>query len=123
MTGIGNEARIPEPKQKKRGCFAYGCLTLILLALVCGVVGLGAYLYGRRAVTPYVDQYMQAVDAGPRPGDALLGAGADALQENLLQAVQAGYQQDVEYQHETGDTDIQVLEVHSERLQSGPTLL
>ncbi len=54
---------VVEP-EKKHGCFFYGCLSVIGLVLLGVIVGGSIYLYGRNTVTPFVENYMNAVDAG-----------------------------------------------------------
>ena len=51
-------------EEKKHGCFFYGCLTALGIVVLFIAVLAGIYYYGRSTITPYVDSYTDAVDAG-----------------------------------------------------------
>jgi hypothetical protein len=55
-----NNEPVPVQKPKGKGCFFYGCLTLVVLVLV---VGLGSFLvvrYGLNKLAAFVEQYTEA---------------------------------------------------------------
>ena len=47
----------PTPARKKRGCLFYGCLTLVILAILIGVAGFFAVRYALNKVTALIEQY------------------------------------------------------------------
>jgi hypothetical protein len=57
---MANEANPP----RKRGCFFYGCLTLIVAMLVFAVAGVVAFRYVQRKVNDYADTKPMAIEKG-----------------------------------------------------------
>ena len=49
-----------KPPKAKKGCFFYGCLTLVILALVVFITGFFAVRYGLRRVAGFIEQYTEA---------------------------------------------------------------
>ena len=49
----------PAPEPKKRGCFFYGCLSLVILSLVGAVVLYLGYRYAMKTVAQFADQYTE----------------------------------------------------------------
>lgn len=49
-------------KKKKRGCLAYGCLTIIVIGLVIAAIGTAIFLYGKKQINPFVDKYIAAIN-------------------------------------------------------------
>ena len=74
-----NHQPVPEPKPKGRGCFFYGCLTLVILLLAAMVAG---YFAVRAAVNAFVAHY---TDAEPMelPETVLTPAESEALDQRL----------------------------------------
>lgn len=55
----------PEPPPKKRhGCFYYGCLSVIVLAVVMGGCVVTLYQYAKTTVTPVVEEFLNALENG-----------------------------------------------------------
>src|SRR5689334_15496899 len=49
---------IPEPTQpKRRGCFFYGCITVLILALLVGIVAFFAVRFGLRKANAFIGEY------------------------------------------------------------------
>jgi hypothetical protein len=74
-----NHQPVPEPRPKGRGCFFYGCLTLVILFLAAMVAG---YFAVRGAVNAFVAHY---TDAEPMelPETVLTPAESEALDQRL----------------------------------------
>ncbi|PYL00777.1 MAG: hypothetical protein DME19_03955 [Verrucomicrobia bacterium] len=52
----------PSPQQtKRRGCFFYGCVTVLVIAVLVGIAGFFAVRYGLNKLTAFVEQYTEAV--------------------------------------------------------------
>ena len=54
-----NTSTDPPLPTKKKGCFFYGCLTLIVLAVLVGTTGFLAVRYGLRRIAAVVEQYTE----------------------------------------------------------------
>jgi hypothetical protein len=79
--GMANEANPP----RKRGCFFYGCLTLIVAMLILAVASIVAFRYFQRKVTEYADTKPMPIekgDASPAKLNALQKR-IDAFREGL----------------------------------------
>ena len=50
---------VPAQKPKGKGCFFYGCLTLVILALVLGIGGFLAVRYGLGKLAALVEKYTE----------------------------------------------------------------
>jgi ribosomal protein L40E len=60
-----DEQASPDPPPKKRhGCFYYGCLSTIVLAVVMGGCFFTLYLYGKSSVTPVVEEFLNSAESG-----------------------------------------------------------
>jgi hypothetical protein len=42
---------------KRRGCFFYGCITVLVIMVLCGIAGFFAIRYGLNKFTAFVEQY------------------------------------------------------------------
>ena len=60
---MSNISSPPPPARKKRGCFFYGCLTLVILAILLGVAGFFAVRYVLNKVTVLIEQYTDPAPA------------------------------------------------------------
>ena len=70
----------PMPTQKKRSCFFYGCLTLVVLAILVGVGGFFAVRFALNKVAAVIEQYtdtapavLPAVEVSPGDYEKLQG--------------------------------------------------
>jgi ribosomal protein L40E len=52
------------PPKKRHGCFYYGCLSVIVLAVLFGGCIFTIFQYGRTTVTPVVEQFLSAGESG-----------------------------------------------------------
>jgi len=60
-TKKGKKMEQNKVEKKKRGCFFYGCGTIICLFIVAAIVGGGVYMYGRSQVDPHCERYLELV--------------------------------------------------------------
>lgn len=56
-----NSNPIP-PQRKQHGCFYWGCMTLILMAVAGVIIGGSLFLYGRQKLKPACEAYLAAVE-------------------------------------------------------------
>jgi hypothetical protein len=63
----------PAPARKKRGCFFYGCLTLVILTLLVCVAGFFAVRYALNRFTALIEQYTDAAPAALPPAELPAG--------------------------------------------------
>jgi hypothetical protein len=59
-TGMAQDA---QPK-KRHGCFYYGCLTMVGFVVVAAAGFFFLFQYGRTNITPVVDEFLTATEAG-----------------------------------------------------------
>lgn len=52
------------PPKKRHGCFYYGCLSVILLAVLMGGCVFALFQYGRASVTPVVEEFLTRAESG-----------------------------------------------------------
>jgi len=60
---MSNFSTPPTAARKKRGCFFYGCVTLVILAILIGVAGFFAVRYALSKVTALIEQYTDPAPA------------------------------------------------------------
>src|SRR5512135_1125336 len=72
----------PPPARKKHGCFFYGCLTLVILAILAGVATFFAVRYVLHRVTALIEQYTEPA-ATALPPVAVSAADYEKLKARL----------------------------------------
>jgi hypothetical protein len=74
--------------RKRRGCFFYGCLTLVIVAILIAVAGFFTVRYALNKVAAYIEQYTDAAPA-PLPAVEVTSKDYDELQERLAEFQEA----------------------------------
>ncbi len=74
----------PPPARKKHGCFFYGCLTLVILAILAGVATFFAVRYVLHKVTALIEQYTDS-SAVALPAVTVSAADYETLKARLTE--------------------------------------
>jgi len=85
---MSNFSTPPTPPRKKRGCFFYGCLTLVILTILIGVAGFFAVRYALNKFTALIEQYTDPAPAA-LPEAALSAGDYEQLQGRLAEFQEA----------------------------------
>jgi len=85
---MSNSSTPPPSARKKRGCFFYGCLTLVILAVLIGVTGFFAVRYALHKVTALIEQYTDPTPAA-LPQTELPAGDYEKLQARLAEFQEA----------------------------------
>ena len=58
---MNNEPGLAPPTKKRRGCFFYGCLSVVVLLLIVGLMAVLAVNYARNVINTYTDTSAMAL--------------------------------------------------------------
>ena len=56
---MSDQATPPPPAVKRRGCFFYGCITVLVVVVLMGIAGFFAVRYGLKQLAAFVAQYTE----------------------------------------------------------------
>src|SRR5438045_2801394 len=72
----------PHPPKQKRGCLFYGCITLVILAVLAGIGAWVTFRYAVKTASVWIEQYT-STNAVPIESVAISRSELKSLQERL----------------------------------------